>query len=236
VANKQTTPEGEISCTAPELVHVATKSEIPESKDSLPQYPVIGSRINIEWDEQQIGEDRYAKGRSPGLILRLPSVHPKPKQRVRPQVTPVVTPVITIVPTVKVPVTPPVAIPAIKRAPAKIARPLKRKLSARAEGLMEKRGFPKAVKEAIEKGLELKDAPRDIEQIIEKVAITNAPNYLLRRTIAKRMVRGGIVQYKVDTDKGTIIYENADETTVNAILGMPTPTGEVIPLQIKVMR
>jgi cyclophilin family peptidyl-prolyl cis-trans isomerase len=101
---------------------------------------------------------------------------------------------------------------------------------------MKKRAFPKAVKEAIEKGLERKEAPRNIERIIEKVAKTNEPNYILRRTIAKRLARGGIVQYKVDTDKGTIIYENADEKDANAILGMPTPTGEVIPLQIKVIR
>ena len=120
--------------------------------------------------------------------------------------------------------------------PAAIQKRLKRKIPTRAEELMKKRAFPKAVKEAIEKGLELKEAPRDIERIIEKVAKTNVPDYILRKTIAKRMARSGIVQYKVDTDKGTIVYENADENTVNAILGMPTPTGEVIPLQIKVIR
>jgi hypothetical protein len=112
----------------------------------------------------------------------------------------------------------------------------KRHLSARVEELMKKRGFPKAVKEAIEKGLEQKAAPVNIERMIEKVAKTNVPDYILRRTLAKRIGVQGIVQYKVDTDKGTIVYENADENTANAILGMSTPTGEVIPLQIKVIQ
>ena len=123
-----------------------------------------------------------------------------------------------------------------EKRPVEIAKKIKRKLSARVEELMKKRAFPRAVKEAIEKGLERKEAPRDIERIIEKVAKTNVPDYILRRTIAKRMGARGIVQYKVDTDKGTIIYQNADEQDANAILGMKMPNGEVIPLQIKVVR
>ena len=231
VANTQTTPEGGISCTVPELVRITTKSEISESKDSLPPYPVTGSKVYIKWDEQQIGEYTYAKGRSSGVILR-PSISPK----LRPKKVP------TTVPAskqpVKIPVIPPVTPPVVitRKKPSAIARGIKRKVSARAEELMEKKGFPKAVKEAIEKGLERKEAPRDIERIIEKVSKTNAPDYTLHKTIAKRMSKRGIVQYKVDTDKGTIIYENADEKDVNAILGMPTPTGEIIPLQIKVIK
>ena len=243
VANKQTTPEGEISCTVPELVHVATKPEISGSNDSLPHYPVIGSKVYIKWDEQQIGVDTYAKGRSPGLILRPPSAPSKPKLPVLSQVTPVAKPIPPKppIPAVKIPVTPPVARPKppvkiTPKRPAEIAKRITRKVSARAEELMKKRVFPRAVKEAIEKGLERKEAPRDIERIIEKVAKINEPDYILRRTIARRISRGDRVQYKVDTDKGTIIYETADDNTANAILGMPTPTGEVIPLQIKVIR
>jgi hypothetical protein len=100
---------------------------------------------------------------------------------------------------------------------------------------MKKRAFPKAVKEAIEKGLERKEAPPDIERIIEKVAKMNEPDYIVEKTIAKRLANG-VVQYKVKTNKGYIIYENADEITKNATLGMKTPTGEIIPLQIKVIR
>ena len=240
VENMQTTPEGEISWTVPELVHVVSPSKIQNSKETLPHYPSIGSRVYIKWEEQQIGDDTYAKGRSHGVILR-PVVHPKPVKPKLPATPPVT------VPTPTAPITPTPKEPILRKQvrETRMAKPKRelaiakrkmRKVSTRVEELMEKRAFPKAVKEAIENGLERKEAPRDIERIIAKVAKTNEPNYILRRTIAKRLSREGIVQYKVDTDKGTIIYENADETTVNAILGMPTPTGEVIPLQIKVIR
>ena len=231
VENTQTTPEGGISCTIPKLVDIATISPISESKGTLPKYPLTGSKVYIKWEEQLIGEDTYGKGRSAGITLRYPRVHPKP---VRPT-PPIKTPPVTPPKTPRRPVVPPSVRPVPKER-AGIARREKRKVSVRAEEIMTKRSFPKAVKEAIEKGLERKDAPRDIEQIIEKVAKTNEPNYILRRTIAKRMARGGTVQYKVDTDKGTIVYENADENSANAILGMKTPTGEIIPLQIKVIK
>ena len=254
VVNMQTTPEGEISCMIPELVHVVSPSKIQKSKESLPHYHSIGSRVYIKWEEQQIGDDTYAKGQSHGVILRT-GMRPKqilPKLPIKvPAVPPVksklpATPLVTV-PTPTAPITPTPKEPILRKhvretrmvKPKRelaIAKRKMRKVSTRAEELMEKRAFPKAVKEAIEKGLERKEAPRDIERIIAKVAKTNEPNYILRRTIAKRLSREGIVQYKVDTDKGTIIYENADENTVNAILGMPTPTGEVIPLQIKVIR
>jgi len=226
--NVQTTPEGGISCMVPELVPVALTSSRQESKGAPPKYPITGSKVFLKWEEQQIGDDAYAKGQSHGVILR-PGVHPKQVKPKRPSTPPVTVPT----PTAPVTPTPKEVKPKRERA---IAKRKMRKVSTRVEELMEKRAFPKAVKEAIEKGLERKEAPRDIERIIAKVAKTNEPNYILRRTIAKRIARGGIVQYKVDTDKGTIVYENADENTVNAILGMPTPTGEVIPLQIKVIK
>jgi predicted DNA-binding protein len=243
VTNKQTTPEGEISGTVPELVDPTVPSENRERKNA----PVRVPKVYIKWEEQQIGEDTYAKGRSPGYFAP-PRALPKPRPPVTAPVTPVVTPKPPVPPKppVRTPERPPVTIPKppVKIPPkevtlksaGKIARPLKRELSARVEELMKKRGFPKAVREAIEKGIERKDAPRNIERIIEKVAKTNEPDYILRRTIAKRIGTRGTVQYKVETDKGEIIYENADEKTVNAILGMPGPRGEIIPLQIKVIR
>jgi hypothetical protein len=287
VTNKQTTPEGEISGTISELVYPTVPSNIRESKEA----PVRVPKVYIKWGEQQIGEDTYAKGRSPGYFTP-PRARPKPLPPVTAPVKPVVTPKPPVppIPAVKIPVMPPVAIPkppvkippkewyfdddtlrckellqdapisesarrfanrgkcqsalvkhirgtrkiTFKR-PAEIARPQKRKLPARAEELMKKRAFPKAVKEAIEKGLERKEAPPDIERIIEKVAKMNEPDYIVEKTIAKRLANG-VVQYKVKTNKGYIIYENADEITKNATLGMKTPTGEIIPLQIKVIR
>jgi hypothetical protein len=278
VTNKQTTPEGEISGTVPELVDPTVPSENRERKNA----PVRVPKVYIKWEEQQIGEDTYAKGRSLGYFAP-PRALPKPLPPATAPVTPVVTPKPPVPP--KPPVTPPVtpvkdkvwyfdaetlickeapvgeskskSVHTFKTRsecqvalsrhkletrrearvkPAGIARPLKRELSARVEELMKKRGFPKAVKEAMEKGIKQKDAPRNIERIIEKVAKTNEPDYILRRTIAKRIGTRGTVQYKVETDKGEIIYENADEKTVNAILGMPGPRGEIIPLQIKVIR
>jgi hypothetical protein len=168
----------------------------------------LGRRIAIKWVEQEIAGQRYKAGWTEGVVIEGTVTPPTPPY------TPPVTPERTVTrPTTR-----------------------ERKVSKRAEELMKKRAFPKAVREAIKKGLEQKEAPRDIERIIEKVAKTNVPDYILRRTIAKRIGVQGIVQYKVDTNKGTIVYENADENTVNAILGMSTPTGEVIPLQIKVIR
>ena len=239
-------PEGGIACAVPEWV------EIPE-----------GARlICIKWGKQEINGVKYVGGRSRGILLRPVKV---PQQEITPPtpVTPTPKPIwyfdeetlscnelATDKPTPRSARTfrnRGECTAALQRhmretrtvKPKRelaIAKRKMRKVSARADELMKKRTFPKAVKEAIEKGLERMDAPQDIERMIEKVAKTNEPNYILRRTLAKRMGRGGIVQYKADTDKGTIIYENADEKDANAILGMPTPTGEVIPLQIKVIR
>jgi hypothetical protein len=309
VTNKQTTPEGGISGTVPELVYPTVPSKIQDNNAQL-----RAPKVYIKWEEQQIGEDAYAKGRSPGYFAppralpeHLPPVTPpvtlpvllevkniratelrpdfarlewdgvrmpgiaykvwldgvaqgtavtepriefsglKPGRRYKVEIrtqpysrmsrqapskkvtyyftTPPQVPPGVETPPLPSPVTPPV------KPERTVTRPptRERKVSKRVEELMKKRAFPKAVKEAIEKGLEEKEAPRDIERIIEKVARTNEPDYILRRTIAKRIGVQGIVQYKVDTDKGTIVYENADENTVNAILGMSTPTGAPVP-------
>jgi hypothetical protein len=95
VTNKQTTPEGEISGTVPALVYLTVPSKIQESKNLMAfDRPVRVPKVYLKWEEQQIGEDTYAKGRSPGYFVH-PRALPKPLPPVGGAETPPLQPPVT---------------------------------------------------------------------------------------------------------------------------------------------